>query len=115
MSANTQGLGLLIDYEFCTGCHSCEVACKKEHRLDEGVYGIKVAQIGPMRIGERRYDWSYLPIPGELCDLCEERRSMGKQPLCVQSCQAKVMEFGAMGELASKAAAKTKTVLFSVK
>ena len=21
--------GLLIDYEFCTGCHTCEVACKK--------------------------------------------------------------------------------------
>ena len=20
--------GLLIDYEFCTGCHSCEVACR---------------------------------------------------------------------------------------
>ena len=20
--------GLLIDYEFCTGCHTCEMACK---------------------------------------------------------------------------------------
>ena len=21
--------GILINYEYCTGCHSCEVACKK--------------------------------------------------------------------------------------
>ena len=25
--------GLLIDYEFCTNCHTCEVACKKTHDL----------------------------------------------------------------------------------
>ena len=25
MSANA----LMIDYGFCTGCHACEVACKK--------------------------------------------------------------------------------------
>ena len=22
--------GLLIDYTWCTGCHSCEIACKVE-------------------------------------------------------------------------------------
>ena len=26
--------GLLIDYEFCTGCHACEVACKVEKGLE---------------------------------------------------------------------------------
>ena len=23
--------GLLIDYEYCTGCHACEVACAEAH------------------------------------------------------------------------------------
>ena len=23
--------GLLIDYNYCTGCQSCEVACQQEH------------------------------------------------------------------------------------
>ncbi|HCF70666.1 MAG TPA: oxidoreductase, partial [Syntrophomonas sp.] len=36
--------GLLIDYEYCTGCHSCEVACKKELELPKGKFGIKLAK-----------------------------------------------------------------------
>ena len=114
MSANER-LGLLIDYEFCTGCHTCEVACKKEHDLPEGVYGITVTKIGPMKIADRRYDLNFVPVPGELCDLCEDRRAAGKLPLCVQSCQAKVMTVGPMEELAAQAAEKAKTVLFSVR
>lgn len=32
--------GLLVQYEFCTGCHTCEIACKKHHDLPEGQWGI---------------------------------------------------------------------------
>ena len=39
--------GLLIDYNFCTGCHSCEAACKVEHGFQTGEWGIKLTQIGP--------------------------------------------------------------------
>ena len=28
--------GLLIDYEFCTGCHTCEIACQMEHGFPVG-------------------------------------------------------------------------------
>ena len=28
--------GLLIDYEFCVGCHACEIACKQEHNRPRG-------------------------------------------------------------------------------
>ncbi|RLF04803.1 MAG: oxidoreductase, partial [Thermoprotei archaeon] len=31
--------GLLIDYEYCTGCHTCEVACKQEHNLQPDQWG----------------------------------------------------------------------------
>ena len=37
--------GLLIDYEYCTGCHTCEVACKQEHNYPVGKWGIKVNEI----------------------------------------------------------------------
>ena len=39
--------GLLIDYEYCTGCHSCEVACREEHSFGIGTFGIKVMEDGP--------------------------------------------------------------------
>ena len=39
--------GLLIDYEFCTGCQSCEIACKQEHGFSVGTWGIRVLDEGP--------------------------------------------------------------------
>ena len=27
---------LIIDYKYCTGCHSCEMACKVEKNLKIG-------------------------------------------------------------------------------
>jgi len=38
--------GLLIDTEYCTGCHSCEVACKNEHHIPRGQWGIKLTEVG---------------------------------------------------------------------
>ena len=34
--------GLLIDYDYCSGCQSCVVACKQEHGHPAGKFGIKV-------------------------------------------------------------------------
>ena len=36
--------GLLIDYDYCTGCHTCEVACQQEHSYPAGEFGIKVTE-----------------------------------------------------------------------
>ena len=39
--------GILVNYEYCTNCHSCEVACKKYLELSKGGFGIKVSEVGP--------------------------------------------------------------------
>lgn len=108
--------GLFIDYEFCTGCHTCEVACKMEKHLPEEQWGIKIAEIGPWEItpGDHHWQYSYLPIPTDQCDLCAERRAAGKVPICVQSCQANVMKFGDVEELQADMQAKTKVVCFTI-
>lgn len=31
------GYGILIDYNWCTGCHSCEMACQMEKKLPMGL------------------------------------------------------------------------------
>jgi Fe-S-cluster-containing dehydrogenase component len=104
--------GLLIDYEWCTGCHSCEMACKVELGLDEGHYGITLHADGPRKAPNGAYEYLYLPIPTSLCNLCEDRVAAGKLPTCVHHCQAACMTYGPIDELAKKAQDKPKTCLF---
>ena len=105
--------GLIIQYEFCTGCHSCEVACKKELDLPKGQFGIKLLEYGPVKKEDGRWDYFFIPAPTDLCDLCSERVEAGKIPACVHNCQSKVMEFGDVEELAKKMTYIRKCVLFA--
>ena len=104
--------GLLIDYDFCTGCHSCETACKVELHLKTGQWGIQVMQLGPREIAPDKWEYTYVPIPTELCNLCTDRVEAGKWPACVHHCQALVIEYGPVEELAKKMN-KQKMVLFT--
>ena len=99
--------GILINYDYCTGCHSCEVACKKELGLPEGEFGIKLTETGPWEYegepaGPGRWEWTWLPVLTKACDLCEDRVAKGKMPMCVQHCQAWCLYHGEVDELARK-------------
>ena len=98
--------GLLIDYEFCTGCQSCEVACKEEHRIPVGQWGIHLLDDGPWECSDGKFNWNKIPVPTRLCDLCAERTAKGKQPSCVHHCLAGVMQYGPVEELARELAEK---------
>jgi len=104
--------GLLIDYYFCTGCHVCEVACSAEHDIPIGQMGIKVMEVGPWQISEDKWQLNYVPIPTELCNLCEERVALGKLPTCVHHCQADVMRYGSIEELTEEMQGASHQVLF---
>lgn len=106
--------GILIDYEFCTGCHTCEFACRQENDIPLEQWGIKVLQVGPWQIKEDRWQYSYLPMPTDQCTLCGKRLAKGKLPSCVQHCQAQVMTFGLVEELSEKLLDKPKQVLFTL-
>ncbi len=105
--------GLLIDYNFCTGCHSCEMACKQELELSIDQFGIKVSKVGPWKIGESRWQYDYIPAPTDLCDLCAGRVAEGKLPACVHHCQSACMYYGDLGDLVKMMEEKPKTVLYS--
>lgn len=104
--------GLLIDTNWCTGCHSCEVACQVEHDLPIGQYGIKLAQVGPWEIAKDKWQDAWVPVPTAQCDACAARLAAGKLPTCVQHCQAKCMEFGPVSELAASIGSDKGKALF---
>lgn len=106
--------GLLIDYEYCTGCHSCEVACKQEHGFPPGKWGIKVTEL-IQEVSKHKVEIDYLPFPTDLCNLCSQRTERGQLPTCVKHCQAACMSFGELSELVLEMEKKPKTVLFSPK
>jgi Fe-S-cluster-containing dehydrogenase component len=105
--------GLLIDYEFCTGCHACEMACKQENNFGVGKTGIKVNEIGPIETGGDKCSWDYVPVPTDLCNLCQNRVSQGKKPSCVMHCMAGVMKYAPISELAKFMETKSKTAIFA--
>ena len=97
--------GLLIDYEYCTNYHSCEVACEEAHDFPPQARGIRVFEDGPWQYGEgddEKWNWNYIPVPSDRCDLCAERVGKGKQPTCVQHCQAQCLDWGDVEDLAKK-------------
>ena len=110
--------GMLVDYEWCSGCHSCEVACSTElsHAgFPQGHCGVKVHEEGLYQIGEERWTDIFMPIFTDLCDTCAVRRAGGEElPTCVKHCQAHVLKFGELDDLARDLAAKPKQVLYAL-
>lgn len=99
---------LLIDNEYCTGCHSCEITCKNVHDLPLGEWGIKVMEVGPWQIhGTKKWEFRYEPVPTSQCDLCEGQLEDGL-PACVVHCLASAIEYGTVQELAQKMEEKGK-------
>jgi Fe-S-cluster-containing dehydrogenase component len=93
--------GLLIDYEFCTGCMTCQIACCQEYDWPAGLGGMRVQEIVQNMPKDKAY-LTYLPFPTELCILCKPRVKKGEKPACVKHCMANVIEYGPVEELAAK-------------
>ena len=108
--------GILVDYEWCSGCKACEMACRVEHDFPKGENGIQVVQVGPYQVssGEDEWVWINMPVFTDQCDLCAARRGAGKLPTCVHHCQAAVMTYGELADLQEKLTAKGKQVLFAL-
>lgn len=107
--------GLLIDYNYCTGCHACEVACKKELGLAKGEYGIHVLQEGPWQLPNGKWEYKYIPVTTSLCDLCATRVAIGKPPTCVHHCPARIIHYDEVEALAALAETKPGAMLLTEK
>lgn len=103
--------GLLIDYNYCTGCHSCEVACQQEHDFPVGKNGITVTEYVYEAFDKVRVD--HLPFVTDLCDLCINRHQGGEIPSCVKHCQSQCMKFGYLNQLVEEMEDRPKMILYA--
>lgn len=103
--------GLLIDYNYCTGCHSCEIACQQEHDFPAGKNGIIVTEHLYENFTKICID--NLPFPTDLCDLCINRHREGEDPACVKHCQSRCMRFGHLKDLVNDMEERPKMVLYA--
>ena len=104
--------GLLIEFEYCTGCHACEVACKQEHGLGVGPRLVQVLEESPDYIpiychhcakapcrdvcpveAIARNEQGIVLIDNDLCIGCRE---------CLEACPFGAMQFDDRLEVAVK-------------
>ncbi len=102
--------GLYIDYDWCCGCHACELACKQEHDLELAQWGIRVVERTYQSKDRRVIE--YIPIPTEFCNFCMNRVTQGMRPACVHHCMTECMDFGPIEEMTELAAKKKKSVVW---
>jgi Fe-S-cluster-containing dehydrogenase component len=106
--------GLLIEYEYCTGCHACEVACKQEHNFSDGMCGIRVDEL--VTVSPDKVHVDFVPITTRFCDLCADRLKRGEStPACVKHCQALCMWYGPVTELVKAMEKKPRSSIFAPK
>jgi len=103
--------GLLINYHYCTGCRTCEVACQQEHGHPPGQSGIVVTEY-VMRGRRKPVAIDNLPFLTEQCVLCARRTNKGDLPACVKHCQGQCMQFGPLEELVLEMLKSPRSVLY---
>lgn len=101
---------MLIDYKYCTGCHTCEIACRNEKGLPHDEWGIKLTEHGPKKL-DGKWVWDYVPIPSELCDMCADRIEAGEKPACAHHCLGQCMYVIPADQAAAKMAELGKKVV----
>ena len=81
---------LLVDYNYCTGCHACEIACNQEYQRPLGQSGIRVFELTTTH--GSRCSIEFLPTRTDLCNFCAGRIGKGKKPACVHHCLSACLE-----------------------
>jgi anaerobic dimethyl sulfoxide reductase subunit B (iron-sulfur subunit) len=110
-------LGLLVDYQWCTGCHSCEIACQMEHGLPVGQFGIKVCELGPwpyQRGSQKKWQYTYVPLPTDQCNQCKARTAKGKLPTCVKHCQSRCLQLVSAEQAQASLSSKPKQLFITL-
>ncbi len=105
--------GMLIDYEYCTGCLTCVVACKQEYKHSPGQLGGVEVQELLHKLPNGKLYITNLPFFTEVCIFCTKRVKDGLEPACVKHCMANILTFGKIDDLKELIPKKRKSILWT--
>ncbi|EDS2830988.1 4Fe-4S dicluster domain-containing protein [Salmonella enterica] len=127
----TTQYGFFIDSSRCTGCKTCELACKDYKDLTPDVSFRRIYEYagGDWQEAMHKRDDGFVVVNEEVCigcrychmacpygapqynaakghmtkcDGCYDRVADGKKPICVESCPLRALDFGPIDELRKK-------------
>ena len=109
------GMALLIDYEYCAGCSDCEIACMNTEGHSPDHCGIRVMKLGPWIGPNGKYQYDYLPVPTDWCDLCQASDELKKsKPPFVRHCASGAIKIGTLSDMTELAELKKKLMIFTL-
>jgi Fe-S-cluster-containing dehydrogenase component len=104
---------MLIDYEYCSGCKTCEIACNQEYNREAGkLGGVEVQEFIHFLQSGRLYITN-IPHFTKACVFCAGRVKKGLTPACVQHCMANVLVFDTLENLKDKIPENRKALLWT--
>ncbi len=107
--------GILVDMNYCTGCHACEIACKQENQFKVGTWGIKITEMIMETPDSDKVHFDYIPYFSQNCNLCASRIASGEddKPACCKHCGTFSLHYGDIAELSKKMETMPRAVLYS--
>lgn len=107
--------GILVDYHYCSGCHTCEIACAVSHGLPNEQAGVVLNHVGPWEAVDGTWQEDFIPFFTKNCNLCRagEQAHNGKT-MCEHHCQAQCIKVGELSELQAELAERPNQALYVV-
>ena len=106
---------ILVDYHYCTGCHTCEIACAVSHDLPNEQAGVVLNHIGLWESARGPWQDDYLPFWTKSCDLCQNGQAAHDgAPMCAHHCQAQCIKMGEVDQLARELAERPNQALYVI-
>lgn len=102
-----KGVAMLLDLDDCTGCFSCESACRETFRYDYDEDWMRVVRREPFVVdGKLRQYHLIAPV----LDKCTECHAKETSPLCVTGCPAGALKIGTLPEMVKEAEGRHCTI-----
>ncbi len=105
-----QPVGVLLNAERCTGCYSCQSACREINQVPLDEKWLEVIRRKPVIIDGEPQLYHLLAPALDKCALCVERES---PPLCERVCMASSLVIRPVEQLLPLLKTKGKWVLYA--